>query len=258
MSMLKQKLRNREKVFGAWTSIPHPGVTEIFCSIMKPDFVGIDIEHTTVGMEKVQQIMTAGQLYCSGLLPRVASHNGEQIKRLLDAGADGLIIPMVNSRQEVDQIINWMKFMPVGKRSYGVSRAQGYGPGFKDYIETWNERSSLIVQIESITAVENIDSILSSSEVDGVMIGPYDISGSLGVPGRLDEPKVLKACDRVIEACVRHKKSCGNQIVDPTTESIKQFFDQGFTFLILSSDLFLLWKWSEKMSDLMKGLRPSL
>ncbi|MDP2599188.1 MAG: aldolase/citrate lyase family protein [Deltaproteobacteria bacterium] len=255
MNTLKQKLRNRERVFGAWTSIPHPGVTEMFCAIMKPDFVGIDIEHTTVGMERVQQIMTAGQPHSTALLPRVASHNGEQIKRLLDAGADGLIVPMVNSKAEVDQIVNWMKYTPVGKRSYGISRAQGYGPGFKDYIEIWNERSSLIVQIESIAAVENIDSILSSPEVDGAMIGPYDISGSLGVPGKLDHPKVLKACDHVIEACARHKKSCGNQIVDPNAENMGQFFDQGFTFLILSSDLFLLWKWCEKTYEFMEFFR---
>ena len=255
MQLLKTRLQNREILFGAWTSVPHPSVTEMFCSILKPDFVGIDIEHTTVGLETVQQIITAGQSCGVAMFPRVASHNGEQIRRVLDAGADGVIVPQVHSRKDVDQIIQWMKYPPVGKRGFGVSRAQGYGGQFEKYIERWNNEAVFIPQIESIEGVENVDSILDSEHVDGVMIGPYDISGSLGVPGKLNDPKVLNACQRVVEACQRRKKSCGNQIVEPSPENLKSAIEQGYTFSILSSDLFLIWKWSEKMHEIMKQIR---
>ena len=114
-----------------------------------------------------------------------------------------------------------------------------------------------MIQIESILGVDAADDILSCEHIDGVMIGPYDISGSLGVPGRLDDPEVTKACNRVIDACIRHKKSCGTQIVTPDEKNIKAAFDSGYTFVVLSSDLFLMWKWSEKMKILMSDVRKN-
>src|SRR5262249_46378217 len=153
-------------------------------------------------------------------LPRVSSHNGEQIKRLLDSGADGLIVPMVNTTEELERIIGWFKYPPEGRRSYGVSRAQGYGFDFDRYTASWNKRSSLIIQIESIQAVEAIDDLLKTPAVDAVMTGPYDMSGSLGIPGQLDHPRVTEACARVIESCRRLGKGCGTQLVDPTPQNI--------------------------------------
>lgn len=252
---MKAKLRNREKVFGAWTSVPHPSVAEMFGSMMKPDFIGIDIEHTCVGLDGVQQIMTAGQATGTCMIPRVASHEAIVIRRLLDAGADGVMVPMVTSRKEVDPIVKTFKYPPAGQRSFGVSRAQGYGGRYDDYTNTWNEKSVLMIQIESIAGVEAADEIISCEHIDGVMIGPYDISGSLGVPGKLNDPKVLKACDHVLAACERHKKSCGTQIVEPAEGNVKEAFKLGYTFVVLSSDLFLMWKWSEKMKKLIDHVR---
>lgn len=249
--MLKNKLKKRELVFGAWTSLSHPSIAEMFCSIMKPDFMGIDIEHSTINQAESQRIVAAGQANHVMVLPRVASHNGEQIRRMLDSGADGVIVPMVNTPEEVQRIINWCKYPPVGKRGFGVARAHGYGVRFDEYTTTWNEKSVLVIQIESISAVENIDALLAYDQVDGVMIGPYDISGSLGIPGRLDDPKVLKASERVIEACVRHGKTCGTQITElPDEAKVERAIDSGYTMIVLASDIFLLWRWSEQMCHL--------
>ena len=109
--------------------------------------------------------------------------------------------------------------------------------------------------MESIIAVENIDELLSFDEIDGVMIGPYDISGSLGVPGELNHPKVLSASKKVIKACEKYGKSCGTQISDPDPKNIKQLFDMGYTYAILGSDLFVLWKWAEKMKNIISTMR---
>ena len=251
---LKSKLRNRERLFGAWTSLSHPSITEIFAR-SGADFVGIDIEHSTISLEQSQQIIAASQAGGSLCLPRIASHNMEAIKRLLDSGADGIIAPMVSSSAEVEKLISWCKYPPQGRRSFGIARAQGYGFDFSEYVKTWNESGILIVQIESIQAVENIEKILSYDEIDGVMIGPYDISGSLGVPGQLDHPRVLEASKRVIAACAEHKKGCGTQIIEPDERRLKEAFSAGYTFVVLASDVFLLWKWSERMNVLISDFK---
>lgn len=243
---LRTKLKSRKPVFAAWTSLYHPSITEIF-SRSGVDFIGIDIEHSTISQEQSQRIIAASQASGSLCLPRIASHNMEMIKRLLDSGADGIIVPMVNTAQEARDIVSWCKYPPQGKRSFGVSRGQGYGFDFESYTKKWNTVSSLIVQIETIAGVENIEDILNVEAVDGAMIGPYDLSGSLNVPGRLDHPKVRGAAKRVIAACRKAGKACGTHLVEPDAGQIKRALDQGFTFIVLSSDVFLLWKWAQRI-----------
>ena len=219
------------------------------------DFVGIDVEHSTISQEQSQRIIAAAQAGGKLCLPRVASHNMEMIKRLLDSGADGIIVPMVSTGEEVERLVFWCKYPPKGRRSFGISRGQGYGFDFDEYTSTWNDISSLIVQIESAEGVKNIDAILANEDVDGAMIGPYDLSGSLGVPGQLEHPLVVEAANKVISACVNHGKGCGTQIIEPDAEGLKRAFEAGYTFVVLASDVFVLWKWSEAMGGLVKTFR---
>lgn len=247
---LKEKIRSRKPAFGAWTSLSHPQITEIF-SRAPFDFVGIDIEHSTISLEQSGRIIAAAQSNGVCCLPRIASHNMESIKRLLDTGADGLIVPMVNTYEEAQNLVAWSKYPPLGKRNFGVARAQGYGFDFDKYIREWNESSTLIIQIESIEAVQNIEKMLSLENVDGAMVGPYDISGSLGVPGQLEHPKVREACEVVVQACKKFQKGCGTHLVEPDQKSIDDKLAQGFTFITLASDIFILWKWAERMGKLL-------
>lgn len=248
---LKAKLQSREKVFLGWTSFAHPGITEIF-SRSGIDAVGIDIEHSTISQEQSQRIIAAAQAGGTACLPRIASHNKEMARRLLDSGADGIIVPMVESADDVRSIIEWMKYPPIGRRGFGVGRAQGYGFDFADYAKNWNESSSLIVQIESINAVRRIDEILKFPELDGVMVGPYDISGSLNIPGQITHPDVIAAGQKVVEACKAAGKSCGTQDIDPTAESVEQAFKRGYSFVVLASDVFILWKWADRMKGIVR------
>jgi len=188
-------------------------------------------------------------------LPRPVSHSNDWIKPLLESGADGLLVQMVNTPEEVEALINDLKFPPVGQRSYGVNRAQAYGFDFDAYIQSWNETSTFIIQVESIAAVENIESLLGFDEIDGVMVGPYDISGSLGVPGQTSHPLVIEASRKVIAACERFNKSCGTQVADASQDSVEALFELGYTYAILGSDLFILWKWAEKMHSLMQSMK---
>lgn len=241
---LKSKLAAREPVFGGWVSYTDPAITETFARAGF-DFIAIDIEHTTMSLDDAKRIISAAQGEGVCCMPRPVSHSNDILKPLLEAGSDGMFIQMVQTPDEVRDLINNLKYPPLGRRSYGVNRAHGYGFDFDNYISEWNDSSLLILQIESIKAVDNIDALLSYPEVDGVMIGPYDISGSLGVPGQISHPKVREAGRVVVEAARRAGKSCCTQIADVSIDRVRDAFDQGFTFVILGSDLFVLWKWSE-------------
>ena len=248
--LLKKALKSRKKLFGAWVSYAEPSITETFAKAGF-DFLAIDMEHSTITLPEAKGIITASQFYDVSCLPRPVSHSNDFIKPLLEFGADGMLIQMVNNANEVKRLIDHIKYPPIGKRSYGVNRAQGYGFDFDDYTSDWNNSSIFMIQVESIEAVEKIDEILDFDEIDGVMIGPYDISGSLGVPGQLDHPKVIEASKKVIEACEKYGKSCGTQLNDPNTNSVDELFNLGYTFAILGSDLFVLWKWAEQMKNIM-------
>lgn len=246
---LKNKLRNREKTFATWTSIADPQITEAFSHI-NIDFVGIDIEHGTASFEQCQRIIAASQAYGRCCLPRIDSHSMPMIKRLLDSGADGIIAPMVETPEQVEKLIEWIKFPSVGKRSFGVNRAQDYGHSFSKYVESWNDSSILVIQIESVLGVQNIEKLLAYDEIDAVMVGPYDLSGSLGIPGQIDHPKIKEASQHVTELAAKYGKACGTQVTWPDAVNLHAAFEQGNHFVVLSSDIFLLWKWGEQMNTL--------
>lgn len=254
--VLKKALRSRKQLFGAWVSYSEPSITETFAKAGF-DFLAIDMEHSTITMPEAKGIITASQFYDVPCIPRPVSHSNDFIKPLLEFGADGMLIQMVNNSDDVEKLIKNIKYPPVGNRSYGVNRAQGYGFDFDSYINDWNNNSIFMIQVESINAVENIESILSHDEIDAVMIGPYDISGSLGVPGQLNHPDVINASKKVIKACEKYGKSCGTQLNDPNLKNIDALFELGYTFAILGSDLFILWKWAEAMKEVMTNFKKN-
>ncbi len=249
---LKKRLRNREKLFGGWISFDHPSIAEIF-SFANFDFISIDMEHAPISLESAQNLFSRIQANQVACLPRPVSHSNDIIKPLLDSGCDGLIVQMVNTYDEAKEIIKNLKYPPNGNRTYGVNRAHSYGIEFNNYINEWNNSSSLIIQIESKEGVNNIDKILSLDEIDGVMVGPYDLSGSYGFPGDINNHIVKDATQKIINSCVKNHKSCGTQISHPSAQSVKELFNQGYTFSILGSDLFILWKWVEEMKELIQN-----
>ena len=246
---LKTNFRNKERIFGSWTSIGHHQISDMLIK-SGVSFHGIDLEHSTISQEQCQRIISTCHAFNIPCLPRVASHNSEMIRRLLDSGADGIIVPNVELPKQVEKIIEWIKYPPIGKRGYGIAKAQEYGHDFNHYISNWNTRSIIVIQIESIDAVNNIDDILAFEEIDAVMIGPYDISGSLGIPGQIGHELVEKAASKVIESCKIYGKSCGTQDVDPTTQSIQNLFNLGYDFIVLSSDVFILSSWAKKIKKI--------
>jgi 2-dehydro-3-deoxyglucarate aldolase len=173
----------------------------------------------------------------------------------LESGADGILLQMAETSEEVKRFLDNLKYPPLGKRTYGINRGQSYGLDSDAYFKTWNDDSIALLQVESQLGVANIDSLLSFDEIDGVMIGPYDLSGSLGVAGQLDHPLVIEASQKVIESCKSHGKSCGFQIATVNQAAVKFHIDLGFNFIILASDLFILRDWSQHMAQLTADFR---
>ena len=219
------------------------------------DFIAIDMEHTTICTDQANRIITGAQAEGSTCLPRPVSHNNDYVKPLLEAGADGLIIPVINSGDDAAHQVQLQKFPPVGQRSYGVNRAHGYGFDFDDYTQSWNDSGVFIAQVETITAVENIDSIVNTLRAGRCHDRPLRHRRIIKRTRETNHPKVREAARHVVEACTKAGISCMTQIADVNKAALEDAFDQGYTAIVMGSDLFILWKWAADMKALMHEMR---
>ena len=247
---LKEAFKNRELLFGGWISYDHSAIAETF-ALSGFDFIAIDMEHTPISLSSAKRIITISQGYNIPCLPRPVSHSNDYFKPILDSGSDGLIVQMGNNYAQTETISKFIKYPPLGERTYGVNRAHSYGLEFEGYIKNWNNESILIIQIESKEGVNNIEEITTHPSVDGVMIGPYDLSGSFGFPGDINNEIIEKASIKVIDACRKNCKSCGTQISEVNIENTRNAFNLGYTFVIMGSDLFAITKWAKETKNLM-------
>ena len=249
--LLKKKFLNREKLFGGWVSFSQSSIIEIL-SYVGFDFLAIDMEHAPISLSDSQNIIRISQSYDVPCLPRPVSHSNDWIKPILDFGADGLFITTLENEEQLKNIEKLIKYPPIGKRSYGVNRAQVYGFENKDYFNSWNESSMMVGQIENTKGIENLDNMLSMNILDGVMIGPYDLAGSMGYPGEVNHKDVILECKKIINICNKHQVSVGTQVSDVSKNSINQLFDMNYTYCILGSDLFLMWQSAQNLKNLIK------
>ena len=236
---LKLSLQNNELTVGSWLSMPSPEVAEVMAQSGFPWLV-IDLEHSVTNLETVQAMITAMELNKCIPLVRLSGKDRDQAKRVLDSGAYGIIAPMVNTAEEAEMIVDYVKYPPWGKRGVGLARAQGYGMKFDDYKNNFNKHSIVICQIEHKDAVENIDEIISVKGIDGLLIGPYDISGSYGVLGDLENPIVIKAEKKVLTAANKKGIPVGIHVVHPNANLLDSNVKKGFKFIAYGVDMLFL------------------
>jgi 2-keto-3-deoxy-L-rhamnonate aldolase RhmA len=232
---MRTALMNNELTLGTWIQIGHPAIAEILAGIGY-DWICVDMEHGAIDLETMTHVFRAIEVGGSIPVVRLPKNDPIWIRRSLDAGAMGLIIPMVNSAEEADAAIRCAKYPPRGERGYGYSRANRYGMEFEESIGSTNDSIALIAQIEHRTGIENIDAILQVPDVDGVFIGPLDLSGSYGKSGQLDCPEMKDALRRYLDACEKHHKCAGIHIVRPDDTSIKNAVEQGYRMIALGVD----------------------
>lgn len=241
---LKQRIAARQLTVGSWLSFGYPAVGEIMATAGF-DWLAIDMEHTAIDMSQAQQLIQIIDL--AGCIPlvRVGANDPLAIKRAMDAGAHGVIVPMVNTPADARKAVSAVRYPPVGTRGVGLGRAHAYGLGFEKY-KAWAEQETiLIVQIEHIEGVDNLEAILAVEGVDGFIVGPYDLSGSLGRPGDFAHPEVAAALETVRTIMNRSEKVGGYHVVHSNRSEFTARIDQGYTFIAYGDDMVFL---AEKVS----------
>lgn len=238
--------------FGSWITLNHPSIAEIMADAGF-DWLCIDMEHSVTDYFEAQQLILAIQSKGLKAFVRVGENNTRIIKRVLDAGADGIIVPSVNSAAEARKAVSSVKYPPLGTRGVGLSRAQSYGFGFENYRDNIAKEIKLIVQIEHYNAVNELDEILQIDGVDGTFIGPYDLSGSMGKPGQWDDTEVVVVLEKYEATVAKYNKWIGFHVIQPDFQLVNEKIAKGYNFIAFSLDtLFLGTKVRNEMAQLKK------
>ncbi len=236
---LKSKLARSELTIGSWITLGHPAIAEIMASAGF-DWLVLDMEHSVLELGEVQSIIQVLDKQQCPAIVRLTSNQPDQIKRVMDAGATGVMVPMVKSAADAHAAIQSVYYPPRGQRGVGLARAQGYGASFPEY-QRWMEQNAIVVvMIEHVDAVNDIDAILSVPEIDAYIIGPYDLSGSMGRPGELNHADVQAAIELVLRAGQRAKKPGGIHVIEPDPDALQQRIRSGFNFLGYTLDIRIL------------------
>lgn len=249
---LKERLMRRQTVLGSWITLAHPSIPEIMANAGF-DFLVIDMEHSVIELSDAQRLIQS--IEAQGIVPfvRIGEINSNLIKRVLDAGACGIIAPLVKNAEDVKKVVQASYYPPKGGRGVGLARAQKYGFGFESYKIRQKDEIIIVALIEHIQAIENLESILEVQDLDATMIGPYDLSGSLGFPGEYDRPEVKSAIKRYEQICNNKKKAMGFHIVKPEAERTAQYIKKGYSFVVVGLDtLYLGLKCQEVMQEIAK------
>ena len=201
LTSFHQRLKDHKALVGTIVSLASPEVAEVL-SAAGFDWLFIDAEHSPLDALTIQRIlMGAGSTPC---LVRLARGDEVSIKKALDVGAAGIIAPLVNSAEQAVQVVRHAKYAPLGTRGVGVGRAHGYGFAFQEYVSSANDETVVVVQAEHIDAVNNMEAIVQVPGVDAVLVGPYDLSASLGRLGEVTHPDVVvghRARDAGLPGC---------------------------------------------------------
>lgn len=238
---LREKVKNGEAVFGSWINTASPVAAEVMAAAGF-DFLTVDAEHSAVdvpGAQAIFQAIAAANPDCAPLV-RLPGNDYAVTKRYLDAGAAGVIVPLVNSPEEARGVVRSVKYPPLGDRGVGFGRSHGYGFDFDAYMARANDQTVTAVQIEHRLAIERIDEILAIEGVDAAFIGPYDLSASMGITAQFEHPDYLRALEKVLAACKKHEVAPGIHVVPPDPSAVAARVAEGFRFVAYSLDITML------------------
>ena len=232
-NQLREKLYSGKTSLGTWLSIGSPDVADTLKQLPY-DWFMIDLEHSTISIDTARNMMLA--LLDTKIAPLVRVGESDQylIKRALDIGAYGILVPLVNTREEAERVVNFSKYPPLGSRGVGPVRTAGYGNNLKDYVTTANDEILVGVQIETMQALGNTEAIASTKGVDLVFVGPSDLTMSMGLVTDRGNPKVAEAMQSVVKICEKTGKIPGTLAATP--DEAKRAQRLGFRFISLGSD----------------------
>ena len=235
---IRTALANNQTSVGSWIQIPHPSIAEIMGQ-SGYDWVAVDMEHGTVGHQQLPDLFRALELGDTLPLVRLAQGHPKDCKQALDAGAGGVIVPMVETADQLVKVRDACRWPPSGTRGVGFSRANLFGRYFAEYQEE-AQSPLLVAMIEHMRAVDNLEAILAVKGLDAILIGPYDLSASMGLTGQFSEKAFLDAMSRVKALCQKENIPCGVHVVMPDASELDQRISEGYRFLAYSIDAVFL------------------
>ena len=236
---IREKLQNNQVTIGTWQQIPYGSISEIL-GHAGYDWVAVDMEHGSVSVDQLPDLFRAIELGDSLPLVRLVKSTIKECKQALDAGAGGIIAPMIASAEQLITIRDACCWPPAGTRGVGFSRANLFGKHFDDYKEE-AQAPLLVAQIEHINAVNNLVEILKVVGLDAIIVGPYDLSASMGLTAEFKHKEFVAVMDRIINLCKQYNMACGDHVVQPDPQLLKKRISEGYRFLAYSIDAVFLY-----------------
>jgi len=234
--MLKKALQQKKTTVGSWITLGNLAVAEIMAKAGF-DWLVVDLEHSVISIDVAGDLIRTIDLCGVTPLVRLTSNNSDQIKRVMDAGAHGIVVPSVNSADDAKNAVAATRYGPEGFRGVGLARAQGYGVNFQQYLKWQHNGPIVIVMIEHQTAIKNLNEILSVPGVDGFIIGPYDLSCSMGIPGEFNNPIFIDAIKHIREVGELMGCPTGLHIVEPDINELERVINEGYCFIAYGVDM---------------------
>jgi 2-keto-3-deoxy-L-rhamnonate aldolase RhmA len=254
---MKKLIKNKSILLGTWLTLPSPSIAEMACR-SGFDWMAIDLEHSMMTTDQAQELIRTIDLMGKIPFVRLSSNDEVLIKRVMDAGAHGIVVPMVNTLKDVEYAYKAMHYPPSGIRGVGLARAQAFGANFRGYWDWLKENGTLIVQIEHKNALDNLDAIFSSGLIDGYIIGPYDLSASLGIPGEFENPILHDALRKIEIAADKHGVAKGIHIVEMDEKALAERIQSGYRIIAYGVDFRVLESNYTKATHLFNDLKKRL
>ena len=235
---IRKKLNNGGVSIGSWMQIPHSSIAEIMGQ-SNYDWVAVDMEHGAISVHQLPDLFRALELGNTLPLVRLAHGHSKDCKQALDAGAGGVIVPMIKSADQLRKVRDATRWPPSGNRGVAFSRANLFGKNFNEYIKE-AEQPLLIAMIEHIDAINELDDILKVDELDAILIGPYDLSASMNLTAQFDHPEFSKAIRDIKNKSESANIPCGIHVVSPSVDDLKEKIDDNYRFIAYSIDSVIL------------------
>lgn len=238
LSLIRQKLKSGSISVGSWMQLPSSSAAEIM-GAAGYDWVAVDMEHGSISVQQLPDIFRALELGGTLPLARIAEGTAKDCKQALDAGAAGIIVPMIHSAEQLLKVRDYCAWPPAGKRGVGFSRTNLFGKRFEAYRHE-AQTPMLVAMIEDARAISDLDSILKVAGLDAVLVGPYDLSASLNMTADFERTEFKSAIAEIVNKCANYRIPCGIHVVDPNPGVLRQRIAEGYRFLAYAIDTVFL------------------
>ena len=230
----KSLLQGGQPAIGSWIGFADAYSVEMMADVGF-DWLLIDTEHFPIDRQGLRTILVSMKASSSAAIVRLPSNSQDHFQTALDLGAQGVVVPMINTRQDAERAVGFCRYPPLGIRGFSPTRASRYFQDLRVYAEKANDETALIIQIETPQAIDLIDEILKTESVDGIFIGPSDLASFVGLPAQTKHPDVERMVDKAIERARAHSMPFG--LPTWTAEECLRYVNRGAQILTIGSDL---------------------